>query len=653
MNSQSDGRSKSSRVSQNDDLSVGARILVPMQQMMALWPRDRDSLKGAKIEKEAAARVWRFAAPYRGMVVGFLVAVVGQAALGLVPPILFGRILDRAIPESNKGLLGVYAAFIVGASILQSGMALFERWWSAQIGEGVIFDLRSALFDHVQRLPIAFFTRTQTGTLTNRLNGDVIGAQRALTSTLGTVVASTITLLTTLAAMLILEWRLTILAVVLTPFFVMPYRKVGAVQQKITRDGMDHNAVMNSMMTERFNVSGALLVKLFGRQDDEAAEFTHSAAAVRDIGIRSAMFTRGFMVILGLLGTIGTAMVYGLGGWFAIDGSIAPGELATMGLLVGRIYQPLTGLTNARIDVLTALVSFDRVFEVLDSPSPLQDQPGAHVLSSPRGQLEFDQVSFRYPLSTETIIPSLETPSSTISDEDLAPTIQNLSFTIEPGQMFALVGPSGAGKTTITNLVPRLYDVTEGAVKVDGFDVRSLTQESLRKSIGVVVQDPHLFHVSIAENLRYAKPDATDGELIAACKAAQIHDAISRLPGAYDTVVGERGYRFSGGEKQRLSIARMLLKDPAIVILDEATSHLDSENEALVQDALAQALSGRSALVIAHRLSTITDANQILVLDEGQLVERGKHAELLANEGLYSDLYHRLVRADAEVTDAE
>ena len=624
--------------------------------MRQVWPRDREALKDAKIEKEAAARVWRFAAPYRGMVLGFLVAVMAEAGLGLVPPILFGRIIDRAIPAADRGLLGLYAFFIVGAAILTSFMSLVERWWSAQIGEGVIYDLRVALFDHVQRLPIAFFTRTQTGTLTNRLNNDVIGAQRALTSTLGTVVASMITLITTLVAMVILEWRLTILAVILTPFFILPYRRIGAIQQGITRDGMDHNAVMNSTMTERFNVSGALLVKLFGRQNDEAAEFEKSAAAVRDIGIRSAMFTRGFMITLGLLGSIGTAMVYGLGGWFAIDGSIAPGELATMGLLVGRIYQPLTGLTNARIDVLTALVSFDRVFEVLDSPSPLQDQPGAHVLTDPKGRLEFDHVTFRYPLSTETIIPSLETPSSTVSDEDESPTIQDLDVVIEPGQVVALVGPSGAGKTTITNLVPRLYDVSGGAVKVDGFDVRTLTQESLRRAIGVVVQDPHLFHTSIAENLRYAKPDATDGELIAACKAAQIHETISRLPGGYDTVVGERGYRFSGGEKQRLSIARMLLKDPAIVILDEATSHLDSENEALVQEALGRALANRTALIIAHRLSTITDADKILVLDEGRLVQQGTHADLVTSEGLYAELYHRLMGdegADADLDGAE
>jgi len=615
-----------------------------MMAMMSMWPRDRDAVKDAKIEKAAALRVWKFAQPYRWMVAGFLLATIGQALLGVLPPILFGQIIDNVIPNEDRGLLTVFAILIVGSALVSAILSLVERYWSSIIGEGVIYDLRSALFDHVQRMPIAFFTRTQTGTLTNRLNSDVIGAQRALTATLGTVVSNVIVLVTTLAAMLVIEWRLTLLAVVLTPLFVLPYRKIGGIQQAITREGMDHNAAMNATMTERFNVSGALLVKLFGRQDDEAAEFSERAAQVRDIGIRSALFTRGFMVMLGLLGTIGTALVYGLGGLFAIQGSIQAGELAAMGLLVGRIYAPLTGLTNARIDVLTALVSFDRVFEVLDAPSPIVDSPNATVLDRAEGRVTFDKVSFRYPLSTETMIPSLETPSSSVSDEDLAPVIKELDIDIAPGQLVALVGPSGAGKTTITNLIPRLYDVTEGRMLIDGKDVREITQESLRHSIGVVVQDPHLFHESISGNLRYAKPDATDAELVAACEAAQIHDTIAKLPGGYDTVVGERGYRFSGGEKQRLSIARMLLKNPAIVILDEATSHLDSENEALVQEALAQALDGRTAIVIAHRLSTITDADQILVLEEGVLVETGTHVELLENEGLYSDLYHRLVR---------
>ena len=614
--------------------------------MHMMWPRDKSSVEGAKLDLDAAKRIWRFAAPYRRLVGGFLFTVVVTSVLGLVPPLLFGRIIDSAIPNEDRRLLAIFAVAIVGASLLAGVVGLAERYWSSRIGEGVIYDLRVALFDHVQKLPLAFFTRTQTGALTNRLNNDVIGAQRALTATLGTVVSNVITLITTLLAMFVLEWRLTVLALVLTPLFVLPYRRIGQIQQSITRESMDLNAKMNTTMTERFNVSGALLVKLFGRGDDELHLFASRASRVRDIGVRSAVFTRGFMTMLTLLGAIGTALVYGLGGLFAINGSFTVGELAAMGLLVGRIYMPLTGLTNARIDVLTALVSFDRVFEVLDAPSPLVDAPDAAVIEGPVGRIEFRDVTFHYPRSDEMIVPGLETPSSTEDDTTVAPVLKNVSFTIEPGQLVAVVGPSGAGKTTVTSLVPRLYDVSDGAVLFDGRDVRGVTQESLRAAIGVVVQDPHLFHESIGDNLRYAKPDATDAELIAACTAAQIHDLVASLPSGYDTVVGERGYRMSGGEKQRLSIARMLLKDPAVVILDEATSHLDSENEALVQAALADALAGRTAIVIAHRLSTITQADQILVLDEGRLVERGTHGELVGEGGLYAELYRLLVRGE-------
>ncbi|MCP3992007.1 MAG: ABC transporter ATP-binding protein [Actinomycetia bacterium] len=607
-------------------------------------PRDPSSVKDAKVDRESAQRIWRFASPYRGLVGGFLATVVVSAVLGLVPPLLFGRIIDQAIPDDDRGLLAVFAALIVGASLLSGIVGLFERYWSARVGEGVIYDLRVALFDHVQKLPLTFFTRTQTGALTNRLNNDVIGAQRALTATLGTVVSNVIILLTTLIAMFVIEWRLTLLALLLAPLFVLPYRRIGAYQQAITRESMDLNAKMNTTMTERFNVSGALLVKLFGRGTDELELFSSRAERVRDIGIRSAIFTRGFMTMLGLLGSIGTALVYGLGGLFAINGSFTVGELAAMGLLVGRIYMPLTGLTNARIDVLTALVSFDRVFEVLDAPSPLVDAPDAVSVSEPVGRIEFRDVSFRYPRSDEMIVPGLETPTSNEVELHLPPVLDKLSFVIEPGQLVAVVGPSGAGKTTLTSLVPRLYDVTDGAVFFDDADVRTLTQESLRAAIGVVVQDPHLFHESIGDNLRYAKSSATDVELVEACRAAQIYELIDSLPSGFDTMAGERGYRMSGGEKQRLSIARMLLKDPAVVILDEATSHLDSENEALVQEALAKALAGRTAIVIAHRLSTITQADKILVLDEGHLIQQGTHRDLLDSGGLYADLYRRLVR---------
>ncbi|MFV0522960.1 MAG: ABC transporter ATP-binding protein [Acidimicrobiales bacterium] len=620
-----------------------------MMAMHMMWPRDRDSVEGARIDRRSALRVWRFARPYRGLVVGFLAAVTVDAVLGLVPPLLFGRIIDQAIPNGDRGLLGLYAVAIVGAALAAGIVGMFERYWSSRIGEGVIYDLRVALFDHVQRLPIAFFTRTQTGALTNRLNTDVIGAQRALTATLGTVVSNLITLVTTLVAMFVLEWRLTLLALVLTPLFVLPYRRIGAIQQSITREGMNLNAAMNATMTERFNVAGALLVKLFGRADDELDEFADRAGRVRDIGVRSAVFTRGFMTMLSLLGALGTAFIYGLGGLFAIQGSFSVGELAAMGLLVGRIYAPLTGLTNARIDVLTALVSFDRVFEVLDAPSPLVDPPNAVTLRNPVGRIELRDVSFRYPHPDETIVAALETaPPVTpeAGNPDVA-VLEHIDITIQPGQLVAIVGPSGAGKTTITSLIPRLYDVTGGAVLVDGHDVRDLTQESLRAAVGVVAQDPHLFHTSIAENLRYARPDATHDDLVEASRSAQILDMINRLPAGFDTLVGERGYRMSGGEKQRLSIARMLLKDPTVVILDEATSHLDTENEALVQAALADALSGRTAIVIAHRLSTITRADQIVVLDRGHVVQQGTHRELLAQGGLYADLYHRLQQADA------
>ena len=454
-------------------------------------------------------------------------------------------------------------------------------------------------------------------------------------------------LLTTLVAMFVLEWRLTLLALVLLPVFIVPAKRVGRKLQDITREGMDLNASMNSTMTERFGVAGAVLVKLFGRYDAERDHFGDRAGRVRDIGVRSALYSRTFFIALGLVAAVGTAAVYWVGGQLVISGAITIGTLVALAAYVTRIYQPLTALTNARVDVMTALVSFDRVFEVLDTPNPIVDRPGAVDLVDPQGRVELDHVWFRY-RSDDASIASLEGEVLTAPKVDSAMVLHDVSLTIEPGQLLALVGPSGAGKSTLASLLPRLHDVTDGAVRVDGHDVRDLTQDSLRASIGVVSQDAHLFHETVIGNLRYARPDATLDEVEAACRAAQVHDVIAALPDGYDTLVGERGYRLSGGEKQRLAIARMLLKDPAVVVLDEATSHLDAENESLVQAALATALEGRTSLVIAHRLSTIVAADQILVLDDGEVVQRGRHAELLAAGGLYADLYRTLVRGDAE-----
>jgi len=591
-------------------------------------------------------RVWQFAHAYRTRVFAFLAIVVVTAFLALVPPLTIKAIIDKAVPAGDTSQVTKMALLMVVVAFASAALSMVERWLSATIGEGLIYDLRAALFDHVQRQPIAFFTRTQTGALVSRLNNDVIGAQRAVTGTLGTVVSNVVTLATTLGAMFFLDWRLTILSLLLLPVFLLPAKRVGGRLAGITRQGFDLNASMNATMTERFGVSGALLVKLFGRHDDESDSFSGRAGQVRDIGVRSAMYSRTFMTALTLVGAVGTAVIYLVGGRQVINGSITTGTLVALGVFVTQIYSPLTSLTNARVDLMTAFVSFDRVFEVLDTPNPIVDLPDATDLDTPTGRIEFDHVTFAYPSGAEASVASLESAAQLAApDEGAGPVLHDLSFTIEPGELVALVGPSGAGKTTISQLIPRLYDATGGSVRVDGHDVRDLTQASLRRAIGVVSQDPHLFHESVAENLRYARPDATDADLVAAAQAARIHDVIAALPDGYATVVGERGYRLSGGEKQRLAIARMLLKDPAIVILDEATSSLDSENEAAVQDALAAALEGRTSIVIAHRLSTVVDADRILVLDDGHLVEQGRHVDLIDHGGLYADLYRTLVRA--------
>ncbi|MDE0496476.1 MAG: ABC transporter ATP-binding protein [Acidimicrobiaceae bacterium] len=610
---------------------------------------DPAGVEGRHLAPGTVRRAAALALPYRMMLTGFLAAQLLGALAFLVPPILFGRIIDEAIPAGDRWQLNVLAAIIVAAAFCEAGLSFIERWWSARIGEGLIFDLRVGLYDHVQRMPIAFFTHVQTGSLISRMNNDVIGAQRAFTGTLSSVVSNTIVLATTLVAMLALEWRLTLLALALLPVFIAPTKRVGRWLQALTRQSMEHNAAMNTVMTERLNVAGALLVKLFGRHDIERAGFSRSARTVRDIGVRSALYGRAFFIGLSLVGAVGAAMLYWVGAHLVISGALTVGTLVAMGLMVVRIYMPLTSLTNARVDVMTALVSFERVFAVLDLPNPIDDRSDAVELDSVDGRIELRDVTFTYPAADSQMLLALGGAPATPqqhSDTAAGPVLDSVSAVIEPGQTVALVGPSGAGKTTLAALIARLYDVDSGAVSIDGHDVRDVTSASLRSHIGVVSQDPHLFHDTIAANLRYARPGATDEELAAVCRAAHIDELVGSLPEGWNTVVGERGYRLSGGEKQRLAIARVLLKHPAIVVLDEATSHLDSENEALVQSALATALAGRTAVVIAHRLSTIADADQILVLDRGRLVEQGRHLELLAAEGLYADLYRTLVGTD-------
>jgi ATP-binding cassette, subfamily B, bacterial len=602
--------------------------------------RSRDEVRTHQLSRGATRRIFAFAQPYRRDIVVFLITVVLSAVIGVATPVLAGDVINTITKGGGEAgaVIVRLALFIAGLAVVDALLSLAQRWYSARIGEGIILDLRTKVYDHVQRMPLQFFTRTQTGALVSRLNNDVQGAQRAFTSTLSGVVSNIIQLVLTAAVMFTLSWQITVISLLLLPIFVIPARRVGKRLAEITREAYNLDAKMNATMTERFGVAGALLVKLFGKPEVEAQRFAGRAERVRDIGVQTAMYSRTFFVAMLLVASLAQALTYGLGGWLAVNGSVSAGTVVTLALLLTRLYGPLTALSNVRVDVMSALVSFDRVFEVLDLTPSIAEKPDAVTIPRGLGRLEFRDVRFRYPSASEVSLASLEDVAAldrTVSE----PVLRGVSFAVEPGQMVALVGPSGAGKSTTSMLVSRVYDVTDGEVLVGGVDVRDATFDSLRDEIGVVTQDSHLFHETIAENLRYAKPDATDEELWAALRGAQVEGLIRALPEGLDTMVGERGYRFSGGEKQRIAIARLLLKAPSIVILDEATAHLDSESEAAVQRALAVALTGRTALVIAHRFSTVRDADQILVLDHGRIVERGRHDELVGVGGLYAELY--------------
>lgn len=599
----------------------------------------RDDTKDVALSKGLVRRVFKFAKPYRtSIVLAMIVILAAAVATGLGPQII-RRIIDEAIINRDKAELNLLIAQFLGLALAGSFLGIAMRYLLSRIGEGLIFDLRSSLFDHVQRMPVAFFTRTQTGALISRLNNDVIGAQRAVTETTAGLLQVIADLVVTLTLMWSMQPKLTVISLLVVPLFVLPIRGMGKVLQRYVRQQMELNASMNTQMTERFQIGGALLVKLFGNYVRERDHFAEKAGNVRDLGVKTAVIGRLFFVTFSVVSAVGTAMTYWLGGSMAISGEIKVGVIVAFSLYLGRLYGPITGLSNTPVEVKTALVSFDRVFEVLDFPSSIQQKPDAVELTDPRGRVDFVGAWFRYPPGSETSIPSLEEGRIDTKYDAEAWVLKDVSFTIEPGQMFALVGPSGAGKTTISMLVPRLYDAVDGSVQIDNIDVKDLTLTSLAASVGVVTQDSHMFHDTIRANLIYARPDATEEQMIEAAKAAQIYDLIASLPDGFDTMVGERGYRLSGGEKQRLAIARLLLKDPAIMILDEATAHLDSESEVLIQRALALALSGRSSLVIAHRLSTIVKADQILVVDDGRIVERGTHLELLGAGGLYGELY--------------
>ena len=613
--------------------------------MHAAWMTHRSmtadpSVKEQKLKPGTVKRIFSFARPYRTNIIIYLATVVVDAGLVVATPLLLKRLIDDGVIPKDTSVVTNLAILVGLIAIADAGFNMLGRYFSSRIGEGLIYDLRSLVFSHVQKQSIAFFTRTQTGALISRINSDVIGAQQAFTATLSGVVSNVVSLFLVTITMLILSWQITIFSLLLLPVFLIPTKWVGRRLQSLTRESFGVNAEMSSTMTERFNVSGAMLVALYGEPAREREYFRSRARRVADIGIKMAMLNRLFFIALTSVAAIATAFAYGIGGHLAIQGGVTVGTLLAITALLARLYGPLTALSNVRIDVMTSLVSFERVFEVLDLEPMVKNRENAKVLQTTQPRIEFKNVNFSYPRAEEISLASLESAAKAETVQS-GQVLNDLSFVAAPGTMTALVGPSGAGKTTISALLPRLYDVTDGAISIDGHDIRDLTLESLRDSIGVVMQDAHLFHETIAENLRYAKQDATEEEMIQACKSAQIWSLIDSLPNRFETMVGERGHRLSGGEKQRLAIARLLLKSPSVVILDEATAHLDSENEQLVHAALQTALKGRTSIVIAHRLSTVRDADQILVLEKGSIVERGTHDELVAKGGLYSDLYNR------------